>query len=161
MLVKDIKTPIGTSSYPYLTGDGDTVFNSDTPFHTKLKLPKAEAAPIIQKINNCIAAEIAEEHKKKPGIEKVKRAPLPYKEVEDELIEFKFKTKFKPKITDKKAVPLDGTKTIWSGTTMRVRFDACSYNSPAVGIGCTLRLKEVQIKDLVEGSAAEGFEEIA
>lgn len=161
MNVRDLITPVGTSSYPYLTGQGDTAFSNEGQYHVKLKIKKQDAELLILKIKNCIAAEVAEEHKKNPGIDKIKKAPLPFREAEDDLIEFKFKSKFKPKIIDKDKMPLGENKNIWSGSTMAIKFDASSYNSAALGVGCTLRLKGVRVFELVEGSTAtEGLEDI-
>ncbi|WP_440691206.1 ssDNA-binding protein [Candidatus Pelagibacter sp. HIMB1782] len=162
MNVKDLITPVGIANYPYVTGQGDTAFSSEGQYHVKVTITKDAAEPLVKKIKSCIAAEVADEHKRKPGIEKIKRAPLPFREIGDDQIEFKFKSKFKPKIIDKKKLPLGEDKTVWSGTTMAVKFDASSYNSASLGVGCTLRLKGIQVVDLVEGSTAtEGFEEIA
>jgi len=47
---------------------------------------------------------------------------------------------------------------MWSGTTGRVSFEACPFYQPAIGAGITLRLKAVQILDLVEsGGSANSF----
>ena len=58
----------------------------------------------------------------------------------------------------------EALRGMWSGTTGRVSFEACPFFQPALGAGITLRLKAVQIIDLVEsgGSAgAYGFQEEA
>ena len=58
----------------------------------------------------------------------------------------------------------DSLRRMWSGTTGRVSFEACPFFQPAIGAGITLRLKAVQIIDLVEsGGSADsyGFQEEA
>ena len=60
MNVRDLITPVGTSSYPYLTGQGDTAFSNEGQYHVKLKIKKQDAELLILKIKNCIAAEVAE-----------------------------------------------------------------------------------------------------
>lgn len=52
----------------------------------------------------------------------------------------------------------ESLRSMWSGTMGRVSFDACPFYVSAVGAGITLRLKAVQIIDLVEGGgSAESF----
>ena len=52
----------------------------------------------------------------------------------------------------------EALRGMWSGTTGRVSFEACPFFQPAIGAGITLRLKAVQIIDLVEsGGTAGGY----
>jgi len=66
-----------------------------------------------------------------------------------------------PAIFDAKGQPVrdrDSLKGMWSGTTGRVSFEAQPFFQAAIGAGITLRLKAVQIIDLVEGGgSAESY----
>jgi hypothetical protein len=70
-----------------------------------------------------------------------------------------------PALFDAKGQPIrdrESLKGMWSGTTGRIGFDACPFYNAAIGAGITLRLRAVQIVDLVEsgGNAASfGFGE--
>ena len=143
-------TPIGEALYPYLTKP-DTEYNSEGVYHVKLKVKKEEALKDIKIINDEIAKQVAEQHKKVPGIKELKRAPTPYELSEDGSYVFKFKSKFPPKLYDDTGGALPNDKTIWSKTTMRVKYTPSGYNQ-SIGIGCTLRLVSCQIDNLVEGN---------
>ena len=66
-----------------------------------------------------------------------------------------------PALFDASGAPVkdrDALRGMWSGTTGRVSFEACPFYQPALGAGITLRLKAVQILDLVEsGGSANSF----
>jgi len=145
-------TRVGEALFPYLT-KADTEYNSEGVYHVKLKLKKDKATELVKRINDVIAKEVAEEHKKRPGTKQLKRSPLPYQEddTDKDYLVFKFKSKFKPKLYDKLGKPLDESKSVWGGTTMAVGYHPSGYNQ-SIGIGCTLRLVYCQIDELVEGN---------
>mgnify|MGYP006275272947 CR=1 FL=1 len=66
-----------------------------------------------------------------------------------------------PALFDAKGQPIrnrESLKSMWSGTTGRISFDACPFYNAAIGAGITLRLRAVQIIGLVEsGGTAESF----
>jgi hypothetical protein len=66
-----------------------------------------------------------------------------------------------PAIFDASGAPVkdrEALRGMWSGTTGRVSFEACPFYQPALGAGITLRLKAVQILNLVEsGGSANSF----
>ena len=66
-----------------------------------------------------------------------------------------------PAIFDASGAPVkdrEALRGMWSGTTGRVSFEACPFYQPALGAGITLRLKAVQILNLVEsGGSADSF----
>lgn len=66
-----------------------------------------------------------------------------------------------PALFDATGAPVkdrEALRGMWSGTTGRVSFEACPFYQPALGAGITLRLKAVQIIDLVEsGGSANSF----
>jgi PKD repeat protein len=157
MTDKYVKSPFGESKYPYITSP-DTQYNSEGIYHVKLLVDKEKAQSDIKKINEVISKELAEEHKRKPNkTSPMKRAPLPYKETEDGKIEFHFKTKFKPKLVDKNAKPIDSETQIWGGSIMSINYEPVGYNT-SIGIGCSLRMASAQVSKIVQGSSAlEGF----
>ena len=146
-------TRVGEAIFPYLTKP-DTDYNSEGVYHVKLKLKKDKSKELVKRIEEVISQQIAEHHKLHPSsTDLIKRAPKPYAEDEkdkDSYI-FKFKSKFKPKLYDKQGEPLDETKSIWGGTTMAVSYQTAGYRQ-SIGVGCTLRLVDCQIDNLVEGT---------
>lgn len=113
--------------------------------------------------------------KKKNKGKAIKQANLPYEnEVveskETGNIEFKFKRKaqiiasdgkvipFKVAIFDSAGKPLIDTN-VWSGSKMKVSAELMPWYTAMAGAGVSLRLRAVQITELVEGGAgsAEGY----
>ena len=45
------------------------------------------------------------------------------------------------------------TQTIWGGSILKITFEPYAWNMP-IGIGCTLRLKAVQVLELVTGKSS-------
>lgn len=66
-----------------------------------------------------------------------------------------------PALFDAKGQPIRDRETMrnmWSGTTGRISFDATPFYNAAIGAGITLRLRAVQIIDLVQsGGNAEAY----
>lgn len=160
-------TPIGVTEYPWLT-QPDTAFNPEGVYHTKLIVPGDKAEEHIKVINDVIAKQIAEQHKKAPdNIKAIKRAPLPYVRQEDGTVKFTFKMKAsginsktkqpftqKPNIVDGQLQPLDPDKNIFGGSKVKIVYEPVGYNVSSTGVGCTLRLKTVQVAKLVDNSSA-------
>ena len=116
------------------------------------------------------------EEKKKGKKRELKKAPLPYKKEDSKYI-FKFKMKAKgtnsrtgeaftqrPAIFDNELKPLSKDLIVWGGSTLRVSFFPREWYTPLLGAGCSLRMKSVQVKNLVEGSSmngsSQGFEKV-
>ena len=116
------------------------------------------------------------EEKKKGKKKELKKASLPYKKEDNKYI-FKFKMKAKgtnsrtgeaftqrPAIFDNELKPLSKDLTVWGGSTLRVSFFPREWYTPLLGAGCSLRMKSVQVKNLVEGSSmngsSQGFEKV-
>ena len=166
-----IKTTVGETIYPWLT-QADTQFNSDGVYHTKLLVNGDKAQETIKVINDVISKEIAKQHQLTPDDTKpVNRAPLPYKVLEDGKVEFNFKMKASginsmtkqpftqsPRIVDDQMNEFPKDKNIFGGSICKINFEPIGYNVAGTGIGCTLRLKGVQVVKLVENSnATQGF----
>ena len=161
MTTKPQTTPFGKAIYPHLSKP-DYAFDTNGKYHVLLELTEEEAQPHIDIINDTIKNIVVEEHKKN-GNKEVKRAPLPYKHEDGKVrlnfkmiasgINSKTKQTFtqKPRIYDHNLEPFDTEKNIWGDSILRITYQPFGYSNSAIGVGCTLRLKEVQVKHLVEG----------
>ena len=160
-----ITTPIGTAQWPWLK-EPDTKFDKDGVYRVNLRMSKEEGEGVVAELTKILDAYVDELKGDKPN-KNVKIGPLPIKDVEDEdgvptgEIEFKFKLKAiagsgantweqRPAIFDSQKKPM--SENVGGGSRMRVGAEVITYNSPAVGAGISLRLKTVQVIDLVEYS---------
>jgi hypothetical protein len=128
------------------------------------RIKEKDAKETVDTINSLIEEEVVNE-KKKNGNREVKRAKLPYENQEGKFvlnfrmvasgINGKTNQPFtqKPDIFDHNVERWDNTKKIWGDSIIRVTFIPHAYNNPAIGIGCSLWLKSVQVKTWVEGSS--------
>ena len=155
----------GEAKYPYVT-QKDTEFNQEGVYHTKLVVDLEKARGDIKKIDDVIAQEVKKQHDLDPN-KKIVKANKPYKTIDDDLnipegkVEFHFKSKFKPKLKDKKAEPLGDDVQVWGGSILSVSYEPVGYNVAGTGIGCTLRMAGCQISKLEEGtSATSGFKPV-
>ena len=163
MTVKPMTTTFGKAIYPHLSRPDYAFGNTNFKYHVVLEFSEDEAKDHIECINNVIKDIVVEEHKKN-GNKEVKRAPLPYKHVDGKIhlsfkmtasgINSKTKQTFtqKPRIVDHNLEPFDTEKNIWGDSILRITYQPFGYINSAIGAGCTLRLKEVQVKTLVEGN---------
>ena len=173
------RTPAGKAIWPKLTKP-DTKFNADGEYNVKLSIPSEEAQDLITTLDNAYnnAQETAKD--KNPG-KKIKPASKPYTEELDDqgnetgniLVSFKCKAKITdkngnsfanaPTLVDSKNQPFPKGQDIWGGSTLRVAFNAIPYYTAMAGAGVSLRLKAVQVINLVTGGggdgASYGFEE--
>lgn len=153
-------TSEGIANYPYLFSP-DTKFDHNGLYRTKLVLPKIQAKPIVKLIEDTIE-DVASKNKGKLSPHK------PYKSLKDGKVEFTFKLKAKvntksgtdfeqrPKVFDAKGKIITKTLSVYSGTKMKVAFQCIPYFTNMLGSGATLRLKAVQILELVEGKKGNG-----
>ena len=141
-----------------------------------MELGEAPANNLL-KILKEYQAKAVSNAKDKTGKDKIKVASLPYKKEDDKYI-FKFKMKasgtngktgetFKqrPALFDSELKPINPEDTsIWGGSILRVSFQPFPWFTPALGAGVSLRLKSVQVKELVEGGGqtaeASGFDKV-
>lgn len=142
-------TPVGTSVFCWLSTP-DTEFNKEGVYHVDLQFKKEEIQEDLKAINQAISLKIAEIHKATPSTKPIKRAPLPYKEKDGNII-LKFKSKFAPKLWDKNRNLIGSDKSVWKGSTMKILYKLNPYNQ-SIGLGCTLYIQGVQVIDLIEGS---------
>jgi hypothetical protein len=158
-----LTSPEGIAEYPYLS-EPDTMFNPEGLFHTKLVCKKSECDKVKKAIDDLIAREVKNQHDQDPN-KAIKKAPLPY-EVRDEEIIFNFKLRAsgtrksdgktftqEPNLLNNDHTPFDKNLKIWGGSKLRITFEPYTWNMP-IGIGCTLRLKTVQVVELVTGGSS-------
>lgn len=171
---ENLVTPAGRAIYPWLINP-DTKFNALGEYKVSLSLSTSEAEPLIKKIDEAMekAKTLAPEGKK------VKVSDPPYfnevdgDEQETGNVLFKFKSKAQiqtkdgktikitPKLFDSKGTLLKDVTEIWGGSMIKISADIAPYFVGAVGAGVSLRLKAVQIIELVTGgnnADSYGFE---
>ncbi len=167
-------TPKGTAKYPWLS-QPDTKFNPDGEYKVSLVLPVEQADTIMQFLDEQMALAEAKAKKDNPG-KKVKVADAPYsvdEETGEFSVNFKLKAKVipqkgdsfeqKPAVFDAKGKPLQGVN-VGGGSQIKVSYEVYPFYTALIGAGISLRLKAVQVIDLVEFSgganaANYGFEE--
>ena len=161
-MTKILTSPEGVSEYPYLS-EPDIAFNPEGLFHTKLKCKKSESLNVKKAIDDLIALEVKKQHDKDPK-KPIKKAPLPYAEGDDD-ITFNFKLNAngvrksdgkpftqEPNLVNADNTPFNKEQNIWGGSILQITFEPYSWNMP-IGIGCTLRIKTVQVVQLVTGGS--------
>ena len=160
----NIVTPMGNAIYPWLTSP-DTKFNPEGEYKVSLSVKEKEATPLISKIDS----QIKEAIKLAPQGKKVKESEKPYQpELDDDgqetgniIFKFKMRAQIKtkdgrtipmsPKLFDASGVLMTECNSIWGGSKIKVSADMIPYYVAAVGAGVSLRLKAVQVIDLVTG----------
>lgn len=176
-LIDKIKltTPVCKLLYPKLI-EPETKFNPEGAYKLTAVVDAADAAELADALDALLTKHKASLKAQDPGKKDWKLADLPYgfEEIDGKpsfLVKPKMKAKgidrdgrawtSTPALFDAKGRPVkdrDALKGMWSGTTAKVNFEACPFYQPAIGAGITLRLKAVQIIDLVESSgSAESF----
>jgi len=170
---KKIVSAEGVSKYAWLTTP-DTKFDKDGHYKVNLSLSAELAQPLVKLIDDEMKLSM-DSAKEKANGKPVKAATAPY---EAELvdgketgnIDFKFKRKaqiissdgriipFKVAIFDSAGVPIVDTN-VWSGSKMKVSAELVPWYTAIAGAGVSLRLRAVQITELVEGGGdnAKGY----
>lgn len=165
-------TQVGTAIYPYLI-EPDTEYNAEGEYKVKLRLPpdatlsnaKGESVGSVQEfIDGMMEKALAKAKEENKG--RIKEADAPYQIDEDTgdlLVNFKLKASGKtregkeftqkPALFDAKGKPFDGD-AIWGGSRLKVSFEVVPFFTKLIGAGVTLRLKAVQIIELIQGGGA-------
>lgn len=164
-----LQTPAGIAIYPHLNKP-DTRFNPEGQYQVKLRIPSEEAKDLIAQIDAVIADEVAKAKKENPK-KAVKMATKPYAVAlddegnETDEITFSFKAKAvltlkdgtklptSIKLFDSKGNAFPQEDIIWGGSKIKVAFNAAPFNTAMAGIGASLRIKAVQVIDLVTGGS--------
>ena len=165
-----LTSPKGKAIFPHLT-EPDTKYKAEGEYHVKLECLKSECVAILKQIKDVVAYAVKVQHDNNPNA-KIKYAPLPFEE-EDENVIFNFKMKasgtrrdnFKtftqhPVLVNADLTPLGSDVQIWGDSKLRITFEPHSYISSAIGLGVTLRLKSVQVLELVTGKSSNTLGEL-
>ena len=158
-----LTSPRGKAIFPHLT-EADTKFKPEGEYHVKLECKKSESEKLILAIKNEIAKEVKAQNDVTPNKE-IKKTSPGY-EVDGEKVVFNFKMKAsgtrksdgkhfiqKPNLYGADLSPLGPDVQIWGDSILRITFEPFAWNMP-IGIGCTLRIKSVQVIKLVTGAGA-------
>lgn len=164
-------TPAGIAQYPYLTKP-DTKFNPDGEYKISVEIPGAAAQDIVTFLDEQFAASVAKAKKENPG-KKIKEGDVPYSVNDDTgkvTVRFKLKAKVTPKqgdpfeqrpvLFDAKGKPIGADAKIGGGSKVKVAYELIPYYTAIAGAGISLRLKAVQVIDLVEfsgGASSEAY----
>jgi hypothetical protein len=154
-------SPVGIAQYPYLNKP-DTKFNPEGEYKVNLEINAEDATDICTFLDEQLAASIAKAKKENPG-KKIKEGSAGYELNEETgkvVVKFKLKAKVttksgdswdqKPVIFDAKGKPLVAAPNIGGGTKMKVAYEVIPYFTAIAGAGVSLRVKAVQVIDLVE-----------
>jgi hypothetical protein len=152
---KDIHTtPVGVANYPYIFVADNQFEKPDGVYSVKLTLSDEDAKPFVKIYEETLLARQQKENTDK-------RAPHnQYKVLKNGGIEFKFKLKAKVTMRDgtdfeQRPKILNSDKTVaeqqpvFSGSKMKIAFQAVSWANNLQGVGVALRLKAVQLIDVV------------
>lgn len=167
-------SPKGTAQYPYLTKP-DTKFNPDGEYKISLELDAADASEIMSFLDEQLEKSIASAKEENKG-KKIKEGDAPYSVNDDTgkvTVRFKLKAKVTPKngdpfeqkvaLFDAKGTPMSAAATVGGGSKVKVAYEIIPYYTAIAGAGISLRLRAVQVIDLVEyssgGAGAFGFGE--
>jgi hypothetical protein len=160
-------SPKGTAVWPWLN-EPNTQFDDNGVYAVTLRVDAEEAAGFIEKLKAHFKDEYRTECDKQKK-KQLKIAGMPWSDHEDDqgnttgLVDFKFKTKAKyeydGKTIDNRVVLVDGhrnplTATVGGGSTIRVGFEPNVWYVASMGIGMTLRVKMVQVVNLIEYSGS-------
>lgn len=153
-------TPVGEAIYPWIQ-QPDVKFDADGTYHCKLKIEGEDAGRIATQIDQFVDQAVEAVRKANPG-KTIKRAEAPYTMVDDGAIIIKGKLKAsginrktntpftqKPRIFDADKQPWNDELQIRNGSKLRLNLEVVPYYKPATGAGVSLRLKDVQVIELV------------
>jgi hypothetical protein len=162
-------TPVGIAQYPYLTKP-DTKFNPDGEYKINLEIAAEDATEICTFLDEQLAVAVAKAKKENPG-KKIKEGSPGY-ELNEETGKVTLKFKLKAKVTtksgdsfdqkvalfDAKGTPITNAPNVGGGSKVKVAYEVFPYYTAMVGAGVSLRVKAVQILNLVEfsGGASAG-----
>lgn len=169
---QQVTTPAGTLLYPTLI-EPNTRFVASGVFETRIVIPAGEAADDLEETLTNARSSWLSECAKTSGGKKVKvNEAVPCTRDDDNNLVVKAKLPFqvntksgkswqqKPALFDAKGQKVDTTNLrIGSGTRARLAVEISTYNNPATGAGISLRLRGVQLIEIVEpkGNSAGDF----
>ena len=158
----------------------DTKFVPEGEYSIQVSLPEAQAAEVCEQLDNMAQAKLAEAVKDNPKLKTVLSTRKSYEsEVDDDgnptgnvIIKSKLKARVKsrdgqtfeqkPMVVDAKRTPMEGNVLVGNGSLVNVAVEPIPYVMQSTKqVGVSLRLKGVQVIDLVEygNPAASMFDE--
>ena len=158
----------------------DTKFDANGIYSVNVLIPEAEAVELCEYLDGVVQQRYAEEVKAKPKLKNGLSTKTPYEPEYDQNgdptgnIEFKLKLKAKvqardgstynqkPIVVDAKRNPMPNDNTnVGNGSLIKVAYEPIPYMMASTKqVGVSLRLKGVQILELVEyGNGASMFDE--
>ena len=163
-------TPVGELVYPWLTKP-DTRYDPDGLFQTKLLLPFELAQPLIAKLEAVLTDFVQQQDIKKQNSYGV--APVYEDELDDDgnpTGNVLFKLKMKHRVTPKEGDSFEQTpvvvhandgsaveQPVYGGTMARIKGQIAPYAIASSRMfGVSLRLKSVQVHELVTGDGSGG-----
>lgn len=165
----NIVTPKGVAVYPWLVTP-DTKFNTLGEYKVNLSLDKDSATPLMKKIDEGMEKAKA----LIPEGKKIKESEPPYTIEETGTVVFKFKMKaniqtkdgrtipMSPKLFDASGQLMTDVQSVYGGSEIKVSADMIPYYVATIGAGISLRLKAVQVINLITGGGdnaeSYGFE---
>lgn len=161
-----VTTPRGVAVYPFLNR-ADVKYNKAGVYRVKVRHTQAEAADLIEQIDAGMTHALQEQKKaeKSPAKRKrIKMADAPYQETDDGHVEISFKQTasgkrddgskwvWRPTFYDGQANPIlpAALPQIGGGSVIKVGFEIREFYVASLGAGVSLRLKTVQLIQLVE-----------
>jgi hypothetical protein len=160
--------------------EADTRYVPEGEYSIQVVLPEEEAVEVCEQLEKMAEAKLAEVVKENPKLTNVLSTRQPFEMDTDEAgtptgdLVFKSKMKArvksrdgrvyeqKPMVVDAKKTPMDGNTLIGNGSTVKIAVEPIPYMMQATKtVGVTLRLKAVQVIDIVEygNNAVSIFEE--
>ena len=169
-----LTTPKATFRYPKLI-EPETKFTPEGHYKVTAVIPAEDAGPMADQLDALFEEHKASLKAQAPGQKfKAVDPSFGYEDIDGKpcfTISVKMKAKgvdrdgrtwsAAPALFDATGAPVkdrEALRGMWSGTIGRVSFEACPFYQAALGAGITLRLKAVQILNLVEtGGSADSF----
>lgn len=179
-MAKNILVQTGSAMWAKVF-EPDTKFNPDGDYTINIQMAAADAAPMCEQLEQIVQAKFNEAIKEDPRLKNTLTTQDVCTTVFDRetgddtgLVEFKFKLKAKvqkrdgtyyeqqPAVLDSKKVPISNQVLVGNGSRVKVAFEPIPYvMATTKKAGVSLRLKAVQVIDLVEygNSATSVFDE--
>lgn len=172
-----VLTPVGTADYPHLNnpdyGNGKFTDTNGT-YKVKLRIPHGDEASRLYDLVSMIARQAydtAAVDAGNKGKRPPKRAELP---IYDTGTEFVLTAKLRakgvskqngvekeftqaPRLFDADGGLWDKNKLITHGSLLRLHCEVVTYDTPALGVGVSLRLKDAQVVELRTAPADSPF----
>lgn len=161
---KTLSTPVGLAYYPRIDTP-DTKFNSDGVYSCKLHVSEDDYNAFNTKVKDIVNKAYQDECQKR-GVSKLKLAPTnPVRETDDGKFEIYAKQvakkdtrkgliEFSITVFDSKGNKIEEVPKVGSDSKLKMGVEVFPYYTDLNGFGYALRLRAVQILELVEYSSS-------